>query len=290
VHASSLNPDFAQHRKYAKIALIMMPAQQPNPVALTIDGRYYEQPLNERIRVFLRLEKLFQQFAYHIQHGSEWSHQVAIDSLIELVNFTGRSDIKLEALKELERQHARLERLVQRPQIDQQQLGALLKNIEERSAELKNSKGQLGQELQNIELLASIRQKSSVPGCVCSFDLPAMSFWQGQDESLRQQHLKQWFEPFKTLDHALQLILEVLRSSTENSDEVAHSGFFQQAMNTNQAVQLLRIAVSAQSECYPEISAGKHRFSVRFMSNKNPASRPEQCQQDIHFKLGMCAF
>ena len=53
-------------------------------------------------------------FAYHIQHGSEWSHQVAIDALIEMVNFTSRSDIKLETLKELERQHARLERLVQR--------------------------------------------------------------------------------------------------------------------------------------------------------------------------------
>jgi len=267
-----------------------MPAQQPNPVTQAFDGHYYEQPLNERIRVFLRLEKLFQQFAFHIKHGSEWSHQVAVNALIELANFTSRSDIKLETLKELERQHARLERLSQRPQIDQQQLSALLKNIEQRSDELKNNKGQLGQELQNIELLASIKQKSSVPGCICSFDLPAMSFWHGQSETLRRQHLEQWFEPFKMLDHALQLILEVLRSSTEESDEVAHSGFFQQSINTNQAVQLLRIAVPAQSECYPEISAGKHRFSVRFMSNRNPANRPEQCQQDVHFKLGMCAF
>lgn len=268
----------------------MIPAQQPNPISQAISARYYEQPLNERIRVFLRLERLFQQFNHHIQHGSEWSHQAAIDSLIELANFTNRSDIKLETLKELERQHARLERLVQRPQIDQQQLGTLLKNIEAHSIELKNNKGQLGQELQNIELLATIRQKNSVPGCICSFDLPAMSHWFDQPEELRREHLDAWFTPFKMLDQSLQLILEVLRQSTEDSDEVANNGFFQQAMNTNQAVQLLRITMPAKSECYPEISAGKHRFSVRFMSNKNPANRPEQCQQDIHFKLGMCAF
>lgn len=268
----------------------MMTAQQPNPISKAINTHYYEQPLNERIRAFLRLEKLFQQFAYHIQHGSEWSHQVAIESLIELINFTNRSDIKLEALKELERQHARLERLAQRPQIDQQQLSAVLTNIETRSEELKNSKGQLGQELQNIELLASIRQKSSVPGCICSFDLPAMAFWHGLAKDVRQQHLELWFEPFKILQQALQLILDVLRQSTDDSDEVASNGFFQQSLNTNQAVQLLRIAMPAKSECYPEISAGKHRFSVRFMSNNNPANRPEQCQQDIQFKLGMCAF
>lgn len=268
----------------------MKPAQQPSAMPETIGQRYYEQPLNERIRVFLRLEKLFQQFAYHIQHGSEWNHQVAVESLIELVNYTSRSDIKLEALKELERQHARLERLIKRPQIDHQQLNTILESIEERSNELKTSTGQLGQELQNIELLSSIRQKSSVPGCICSFDLPAMSFWHSQTDAVRQQHLEAWYEPFKVLEQSLQLILDVLRQSTDESDEIANSGFFQQTINTNQAVQLLRIAVPAQSECYPEISAGKHRFSVRFMSNKNPANRPEQCQQDIHFKLGMCAF
>lgn len=267
-----------------------MTAHRPNPITQLRKQSYYEQPLNERIRVFLRLEKLFRQFEHHLAQNSDWSHQVAVDSLIELINFTNRSDIKLETLKELERQHARLQRLVQRPQIDQQQLSSLLNNIEARIDELKTSKGQLGQELQHIELLASVRQKSSVPGCICSFDLPAIMHWHNQSADIRRQHLQQWFEPFRILDLAIQLVLEVLRSSTEDSDEIANNGFYQQSINTNQSVQLLRIAMPDNSECYPEISAGKHRFSVRFMSNNNPANRPEQCQQDIQFKLGMCAF
>lgn len=267
----------------------MKPAQQPSSVTEMIGQQYYEQPLNERIRFFLRLEKLFQQFAYHIEHGSEWNHQIALESIIELMNCTGRSDVKLEALKELERLHARLERLAQRPQVDHEQLNTVLKDIEQRSDELKTIKGQIGQELQSVELLSSVKQKSSVPGCICSFDLPAMSYWQSQTNEVRQQHLEKWFEPFKVLEHSIQMILDVMRQSTDESDEIAHNGFFQMAITSNQAVQLLRIAVPEKSECYPEISAGKHRFSVRFMSNQNPANRPEQCQRDIHFKLGMCS-
>lgn len=252
--------------------------------------RYYEQPLNERIRTFLRLEKLFQQFAFHVRHGSEWNHPIAIEAITELINFTSRSDIKLETLKELERQYARLERLTKRPQIDLQQLSTLLKNIENRIQDLKTNHGQIGQELLQVELLNSIRQKSSLPGCICSFDLPVFTFWLNHPEPVRKKHLEQWFEPFKILDRSVQLILDVLRHSVEDTDENAHGGFFQKAMDTNQAVQLLRIAVDERSDCYPEISAGKHRFSVRFMSNKNPSSRPEQCQHDISFKLWMCAF
>ena len=134
----------------------------------------YEQPLNEKVRSFLRLEKLFQQYSFHLQHGSDWNNRIAIDSILELLAFTTRSDIKLEILKELERQHSRLERLSKRPQIDQSQLASILKNIQKRIGEMQSIKGQIGQETKNIELLAAISQKSSVPGSICDFDLPAL--------------------------------------------------------------------------------------------------------------------
>ena len=89
----------------------------------------YEQPLNEKVRAFLRLEKLFEQFNFHLSHGDDWNNRVAIDSLLDLLAFTSRSDVKLELLKELERQHNRLERLSRRPQIDQSQLSSILTNI-----------------------------------------------------------------------------------------------------------------------------------------------------------------
>jgi cell division protein ZapD len=248
----------------------------------------YEQPLNEKVRAFLRLEKLFQQYAFHLKHCSDWNNRVSIDSILELLAFTTRSDIKLEILKELERQHTRLERLSKRPQIDQSQLSSILSDIQKRIGELQAIKGQVGQDTKNIELLAAIAQKSSVPGNICEFDLPAFKHWLMLPGDIRRKHIESWYRPFSPLDRAVQLILDVLRHSAEDTDEIAEKGFFQKSLDTNQSIQLLRISVDSDHGCYPEISAGKHRFSVRFMKNNDPAIRPEQCQQDVQFKLKMC--
>lgn len=248
----------------------------------------FEQPTNERIRAFLRLEKLFELYRFHLKQGDAWNDQIAIDAINELLAFTARSDIKLEALKELERQHTRLERLSKRPQIDQGQLGLLLHKQKEVIAELTSTTGQLGQSLQAVELLSSIRQKSSVPGCICDFDLPVYQFWLTRDGQTRNKHLQDWFTPFTILDKAIHLILDVLRNSVDNSNEIAKNGFFQQPLDTNQAVQLLRITIDEGTSYYPEISAGKHRFSIRFMTNDDPSKRSEQHKEDVHFKLRMC--
>jgi len=248
----------------------------------------YEQPLNEKVRSFLRLEKLFQQYAFHLKHGSDWNNRAAIDCILEILAFTSRSDIKLEILKELDRQHTRLERLSRRPQIDQSQLNSVLKDITKRMGELQAISGQVGQSTKNVELLAAIAQKSSVPGSICDFDLPALKHWLTQPRDQRTRHIEKWFQPFGHLDRSIQLILDVLRHSTEATDEIAEHGFFQKSLDTSQAIQLLRISIPQDSLCYPEISAGKHRFSVRFMKNEDPEQRPEQCKEDVPFKLNMC--
>jgi cell division protein ZapD len=253
------------------------------------DNHIYEQPLNEKIRAFLRLEKLFQQYSFHLKHGSDWNNRIAIDSILEILTYTTRSDIKLEVLKELERQHTRLERLSKRPQIDQSQLSSVLKNIQKRIGELQSIKGQVGQETKNVELLTAIAQKSSVPGSICDFDLPALKHWLTLSKDQRQKNIEKWFQPFTHLDRSVQLILDVLRHSAEDTDEIAQHGFFQKSLDTNQAIQLLRISIPVDSLCYPEISAGKHRFSVRFMKNDDPTQRPEQCKEDVNFKLMMCS-
>lgn len=249
----------------------------------------YEQPLNERIRTFLRLESLFKQFSFHVKHGSAWDNPIAIDAITDILTFTTRSDIKLEVLKELERQHSRLERLAKRPQIDQGQLAILLEKQTALIGKLQSNTGQLGQETQSSELLNAVRQKNSVPGPICDFDLPAFHFWLTRPESTRREQLQQWFSPFSVLEEAITMILDVLRNSTDDSDESANKGFFQKVIDTNQAVQLLHISVPDTLSCYPEISAGKHRFSVRFMINPNPYTRPEQFTEDVMFRLRICS-
>ena len=80
----------------------------------------------------------------------------------------------------------------------------------------------------------------------------------------------------------------MLRHSVEDSEEIAKNGFYQKSLDTNKMVQLLRISVNKNGRHYPEISAGKHRFSIRFMTNDDPSERPEQSKDDVTFMLRMC--
>ncbi len=64
----------------------------------------YEQPLNERMRTFLRLEFLYTQATYHSESPNPWSSRAAISSLLEILAITARGDSRSDVLKELERQ------------------------------------------------------------------------------------------------------------------------------------------------------------------------------------------
>ena len=64
----------------------------------------YEQPLNERMRTFLRLDFLYSQTMYHEERTDSWSTRAAMSSLLEILAITARGDIRSEVLKELERQ------------------------------------------------------------------------------------------------------------------------------------------------------------------------------------------
>ena len=92
----------------------------------------------------------------------------------------------------------------------------------------------------------------------------------------------------KTLKNAITLILKVIRESTDSIDEIAESGFYQKNMEANQSCLLIRVILPSDSNIFPEISAGKHRFSIRFLKTQNPAHRPEQEKQDVHFRLACC--
>ena len=75
----------------------------------------YEQPLNERVRTFLRLEFLFAQHHHHRADRTHWGVRATLRALLDIFTIVSRSDLKTEILKELSEQHGTLSRLQQRP-------------------------------------------------------------------------------------------------------------------------------------------------------------------------------
>ena len=52
----------------------------------------YEYPFNERIRTLLRLEDLYEKFAFFISHDHPQHHHVALSTIFEMLEVAGRAD------------------------------------------------------------------------------------------------------------------------------------------------------------------------------------------------------
>lgn len=247
----------------------------------------YEQPLNERMRVLLRLEHLFHQSHHHLQGDSRSDSRCAIMSLLELVSIFERTEIKADIIKELDRNNANLAKLREVPGVDVSRLGEILQELVVLGEGLVALQGPVGRSLRSSEFLSAILQRSSIPGGTCDFDLPLFHYWLQRPADERLAALKAWFQVFDPIPKAVNTVLGLVRQSTSPVQQTARAGFYQQGLDTQPPGQLVRVILPADSPYYAEISGGKHRFTIRFME-PNYVDRPLQTAADVDFTLACC--
>lgn len=253
----------------------------------TSDKIIYEHPLNEKTRTLLRLEHLFKQIAYYAPQPNIWDSRAAIDTLLDMTSIFTRADIKADLLKELKRHRGKLDSMRTLPGIDEERLDQVLTEIHQITDQLYGLSGQIGQELRENEFLKGIMQRSSIPGGNCAFDLPAYHFWLQQPPEVRIEELNHWSRTLDQVENAVHLLLSLVRGSTQPTREQANCGLFQQSLDSQSPAQLIRVGLPRESTAFPEISGGKHRFTIRFMEHNNP-ERPNQVNNSVTFFLNCC--
>lgn len=249
----------------------------------------YEHPLNERTRSLLRLEHLFRQTLYHLHKEEVWHSRSAIEGLLGITNIFLRSDLKGDLIKEVDRYRKALERIGSNQVVDIQRLDDILAKLSDIYTKLQSSTGSPGHKLRRNEFLMDIMQRSSIPGGNCAFDLPFYHFWLQKPADERVEQLQEWMSVYIDFQEAVSIILTLIRDSAEPTRAVAHDGFFQQTLDPQIPTQMIRVTLDAGVNHFPEISGGRHRFTVRFMSAEGLA-RPAQLKQDIAFDLARCVF
>ena len=90
---------------------------------------YYEFPLSERIRVFMRLEQLFLQLSHFLLHNTVWDKRAAINTLLDILTIFSRNDLKSEILKELKRHSSILNQIASSQGVDASKLDQILSEI-----------------------------------------------------------------------------------------------------------------------------------------------------------------
>jgi len=86
----------------------------------------YEHPLSERVRTLLRLEDMFERVDYFLHKNDPQEHHVALLSIFEMLDVSGRADLKSDLLQELERQKHTLEALRENPDVSEEALDNVL--------------------------------------------------------------------------------------------------------------------------------------------------------------------
>lgn len=242
----------------------------------------YEQPLNERMRTLLRLEHLFDQLNHYVEGDTVWDNRKTISTIIDILNALERADLKTELIKEIDRIGASLKRLQQDPDVDTETLDDVLAQLKKHHNMIQDIPGRLGDDLRNDELIFSVKQRTAIPGGSCCFDLPGYHFWLSNPGTIRNKTLRHWVKTFEPIESTVRLILELIRNSAYNEEVTALGGFYQKTLEATLPCQMIRIHMDADA-AYPEISGGKHRISIRFITPENPDQPGE-----IPFRIGCC--
>jgi cell division protein ZapD len=249
----------------------------------------YEFPLNERIRAFLRIERLFETIDFFMRGDSEFESRLIAGTLIELLGLLGRVDLKSECIKELDRYTGSLEKLMNNPDVEHGALARLLGEIAQTSEAMYSNQNKIGLCMTENELLKAVTQKGTALSATCAFDLPYYHYWLRKDEILRRQDLLTWISSLDILRKAVSLSLHLIRNSATITQEQAGNGFFQKTLDAALPFQMLQVELSPELPYFAEFSGGRHRFSIRFM-NASIHERPAQTPENIAFTLNCCAF
>lgn len=247
----------------------------------------YEQPLNEIIRVCLRLEQLFHQIDHQLNDLSELGTRNLISFIINVLQLLDRPDLKSKLAKELSQHLANLKRYNNLPDVDMEKFSVLTKQLEEHAHILIESSGKIGYRLRDIELLNMLRMHLASPGGGCSFDIPLYHYWLQQPAESRQQTINSWLNDFTQIRTAIELVLDLVRKNSKVEQKTAVHGFHQELLDPQSNLRMIRIEIAKELPAFPEISVGRHFLSVRFFL-PDIQKRPAQYTENLVFWLTYC--
>nr|WP_086938438.1 cell division protein ZapD [Thaumasiovibrio occultus] len=240
----------------------------------------YEHPLNERVRTYLRFESLLSQLHGSRQLEQKGNAQLFFKSLFDILELLDQIQIKADLLKDLDKQRSKLKQWLDYDNVDQSMLSSLLNDISSKHKALL-AVPRLGQSLREDRFLCAIRQRFSIPGGSCSFDLPGLQHWLYASQNKRDSDIQRWVDDLSPLTAALDLWLRLVRDTGVKHNVVAKQGFYQ---DDAPDAELLLLEVPATSNAYPVVSGHRSRFAIRF----TPFDEAQDVAPSLPFTLTRC--
>lgn len=241
----------------------------------------FEHPLNEKMRTWLRMEFLLKQMDALLPVQDHASALHLFRNVGDLLDVLERGEVRTDILKELERQQRKLQEWAAVPGVDPQRINELRAQLQTLGSTLMSAP-RPGQALREDRLIALVRQRLSIPGGCCSFDLPTLHVWLAQPQEMRDTLVNGWLASLTPLRQPLDMVLELTRNGTPLRKQTSLNGFYQ---DNGEDANLLRLQLATDCGLYPQISGHKSRFAIRFVPlDSERGTVPDR----LDFELACC--
>ncbi|MEE2023152.1 MULTISPECIES: cell division protein ZapD [Alkalimonas] len=243
----------------------------------------YEHPLNEKVRTYLRIEHLCHQVQSHTSLKDPAQQHAFFTSFFALLDLMERNDVRTDLVKDIERCEQALVSWSKHPSVSNDALQHMLQKAVRLQSELNRS-SKLCSQFKEDAFLSPLRQRFSIPGGACFFDVPQLHYWCHLPAEQQQQALTKWMEQLALTVQSIDFVLTFVRERGQFQDFEAENGFLQ---SVTDQYELLRVKYDNTLGVYPTISGNKYRFAIRFMQLSDASGR-FAAEKTIPFAMACC--
>ena len=245
-----------------------------------IHASIYEQPTDERIRKFLRLENIYMKINNHMNIDSKYDAYSTLLNISDLFINLNRSEIKRDLISEIEAQKTRYQEYIKLDGADKIKLNSIMEKQNAILKTLHDLEANYLNVLKNDELLQTIIKHINTS---CA----DLDYWLSRDHDFRKNQINLWLELIKPIENSIFFCLDLLRKSSETIEKTAKDGMYLFRMDIEKKIRLLRVTMKTDNYFFPRISVGPQRATVAFMTI-NDNNKIIRLNQDINFVLDLC--
>lgn len=240
----------------------------------------YEEPFDERIRKFLKLESYFHKLDYHKKNDSAFDSFCALTNMISIYKTLARVEVKSELIREIDTHKSRYQEYIKFDGADKIKLGSIMEKQDYILNNLHNLK---------LNYLSDLNNDEFFQFCIKHFDSnnSELDYWLTRDHTMRLNQLNLWLELVKPIENSIAFCLDILRKSSETNEICASNGFHLVKISNEKKIRLLRITMQSDNYYFPRISVGPQRATISFMI-LSETNKFIQLKENVPFVLDLC--
>ncbi len=240
----------------------------------------YEEPMEERIRKFLKLENYFLKLKHHKEIDTVFDSYASLHNLILIYNTLSRVEVKSDLIREIDFHRMRYTEYIKHDTSDKTKLNSIMEKQNVILNNLHSLKPNYLNDLNNDELFQF---------CVKHHDTlnTEIDYWLTRDHNMRLNQINLWLERIKPIEHSVNFCLEILRKSSDTSEVCAEQGFHLFKIDREKKIKLIRVTMQTDNYFFPRISLGPQRATISFMI-MNENNKFVQIKEKITFVLDLC--